>query len=97
MAENNFPLVGASLMMSSRGLSRVEAAAYVGLSPSRFGAARREGKYPNATLGRCLIGLWTGLAASAPTQAGASSRGSASNHTRWFLAAGELRTSRRQR
>ena len=37
-------------IISPRGLSRTQAAAYVGLSPSGFGAARREGKYPNATL-----------------------------------------------
>ena len=33
-----------------RGLSRVEAAAYAGLSPSAFSAARRESIYPNPTL-----------------------------------------------
>jgi hypothetical protein len=33
-----------------RGLSRIEAAAYARLSPSRFSAARRDGKYPHATL-----------------------------------------------
>jgi hypothetical protein len=33
-----------------RGLSRTQAAAYVGLSPSAFDAARRAGIYPNPTL-----------------------------------------------
>ena len=33
-----------------RGLSRHEAAAFVGLSPTAFDNARREGKYPNPTL-----------------------------------------------
>ena len=39
-----------SAQLEPRGLSRIEAAAYVGLSPSAFSAARREGKYPNPTL-----------------------------------------------
>jgi hypothetical protein len=39
-----------SAQLEPRGLSRIEAAAYVGLSPSGFSAARREGKYPNPTL-----------------------------------------------
>jgi hypothetical protein len=50
MAGNNFRLVDPNLVRSSRGLSRAEAAAYVGLSPSGFSTARREGKYPNPTL-----------------------------------------------
>jgi hypothetical protein len=39
-----------SAQLEPRGLPRAEAAAYVGLSPSAFSAARREGKYPNPTL-----------------------------------------------
>ncbi len=37
-------------ILSPRGLSRIQAAAYVGLSPSAFSAARRAGKYPGPTL-----------------------------------------------
>ncbi len=33
-----------------RGVSRAQAAAYVGRSPSGFGEARRQGIYPNPTL-----------------------------------------------
>jgi hypothetical protein len=36
--------------LEPRGLSRTEAASYVGLGLSGFDAARREGKYPNPTL-----------------------------------------------
>jgi hypothetical protein len=39
-----------SAQLEPRGLPRAEAAAYVGLSPSAFSAARPEGKYPNPTL-----------------------------------------------
>ena len=39
-----------SAQLEPRGLSRTEAAAYVGLSPSAFSAARRAGIYPNPTL-----------------------------------------------
>jgi hypothetical protein len=45
---NQFFRLPASL--PPRGLSRTEAAAYVGLSPSGFSAARRAGKYPGPTL-----------------------------------------------
>ena len=38
------------LRVPPRGLSRMEAAAYAGVSPSAFSLARREGKYPNPTL-----------------------------------------------
>ncbi len=40
----------ASLPVASRGLTRVEAAAYVGLSPSAFYAKQKEGLYPRASL-----------------------------------------------
>jgi hypothetical protein len=36
--------------LEPRGLCRVEAAAYFGLSPSAFDKARREGKIPGPTL-----------------------------------------------
>lgn len=36
--------------MTQRGLTRTEAANYVGLSPRSFDDARKAGRYPNATL-----------------------------------------------